>query len=184
MKFSTSVLSSFLLSASLVTGDLVCDGEDRRHLKSASSSDVEGSAKITTGHCGLKCEWGANGVTDRRLLRGAAEEAPEGRQLKSSSEDVTGVEFDFIDCTLTYNDAVYTAMIPFPDGWTSTMTKGDGDARFLSYSTNFAIEMGEIEGRKGSCYSEGALEIEFTAPTDILGDEVLQFDGQSINVSC
>lgn len=200
MKLSTSILSSILLSASLASGELDCKG--RRDL--ASSADVEGTAKVANSNCVLTCKWGFNQVDAKRKLRG-------NEQRKLSGTDVTGVEKDFLDCTLALpvtgetdedgNPLIfsYTKDVPFGtgEGWTAVMTKGDGSDRYFSYSTDFMIEIPEstdempVPEEYAGCVAKAEIEIEFTAPKPgkAVGgtgddDEELAYDDSSISVTC
>ena len=167
---------SFLLSASLVTGEIVCA---RRDLK----ADLEGSAQIVTGACFMSCDWGVKGK--RNLLRKTSRQlllaVPVDRQL-----EVKSVEVEYVDCTLGFGGLEYTQSLPFPEGWTQIFKEADTGLDYYGLSTEVSFDLGAVEGQGTSCSITGSLEIELEV--EVVGDdkptEALVYDDSDISVSC
>ena len=181
MKLTLSVLSTLFLSTSLVTADLVCDAydEERRDL----SADIEGTAETQTGKCGLECEWGIN--EKRRMLRTQSRQVmftlSRDRQLK---KEVDGVEVDFVDCTLNFQDAEYTKSLPFPEGWSEAYESADGADDFYTLVTEFTIDVGDVAGVGTNCSVTAELEFELAVEENADETETLVYDDQELGVSC
>lgn len=174
-------LLALLQSASVVTGEIVCDKKRlaRRHL--GGSDDVEGELSMNTGECKLKCEWGANGEKDRRMLfRGQKLPALKKELLFSNGRrlDIDYVDVAKCDCELTWNGTVYGTSIAFPEGWTQVYKEGDGADDYYGLTTEFVLELGDT-----GCSVEAELELEFVVKEEN-DEDVLKYDDSDIAVSC
>ena len=165
-------------------GAIECE-EGRRGL----GKDLEGSAEINTGNCGLSCSWGADGVS-RKLRNGSSKVIftfPFGRKL---GKEIDGVELASVDCTLSYGGVDYTNSLPFPEGWTEVFKSADGADDYYALKTDFSFDLGDVEGLGSKCSVSGDLELEFYVGVgDTMEDgdspaEMLIYEDQSIGVSC
>ena len=182
MKLTASILSTLLLSTSLITAAVVCDvyDEERRDL----SADIEGTALTQNGNCGLKCKWGVNEA--RRMLRKDARQVlftlSRDRQLRKKKVD--GVEVEFVDCTLQFQDVEYTNSLRFPQGWSEAYESADGAFDFYTLNTEFAIEVGDVKGVGANCSVVAGLEFELGVLEYDDDTEELVYDDQELKVSC
>lgn len=193
MKFTFLSLSTFLLSATLAKGGLVCEEYEptRRGLRSLKSSadavpvpDVAGSVKIDNGNCGLSCSWGANGIK---------EQIPNSKSGKEDivTKNIESVDLDFVDCILAIGgkDIAYTVPYPGIGGWTEIEKTAGGADDFYSFTTPFEILVGDVAGVGTNCLTMGDITLEFTVSTTAATDLAEAFDtlvyaGSGIDVTC